>query len=237
MALFTEEAARACVRVRDGKRVFYLSTEDRLTPSARSWLEREHIPVLPAEQAKPKQYRTLFGAVLTEKPEHMTHLYPDVLVAKDHPRIVFRGMIDCLEAELLLCGKTAMEEGRSSLSAKLDEMLQAVRDLIRCDVLNEPVKVRRLCGFTEDEIHIRSHQPQQYYGQPHFMPSAKDSRLLLALNRLRTEVRRTELAAFTAFRTVDGNVEREDIVRTLNRMSSLVWIWMICLKKEEIHGS
>ena len=31
----TEDSARACVRVRDGKRVFYLGADDRLTPAAR----------------------------------------------------------------------------------------------------------------------------------------------------------------------------------------------------------
>ena len=35
MAVFTAESARANVRVRDGKRVFYLAEGDHLTPSAR----------------------------------------------------------------------------------------------------------------------------------------------------------------------------------------------------------
>jgi len=102
MAVYTEETARACVRVRDGKRVFFLDEKDRLTPAARSWLQREAIPILPAKQAPITQYQTLFGAVLSEKPEHMTHLYPTVLVMKNHPRIEFRGKLDALEAELLL---------------------------------------------------------------------------------------------------------------------------------------
>ena len=86
MAVYTEESVRANIRVRDGKRVFYQADGDHLTPSAREWLRQERIEILPAAEAKPKVYRTLTGAVLTEKPEHMTHLRADVLVPKDHEK-------------------------------------------------------------------------------------------------------------------------------------------------------
>ena len=236
MAVYTEETAKACVRVRDGRRVFFLDEHDRLTPAARSWLQREHIPIFPAQQAAISRYRTLFGAELSEKPEHMTHLYPTVLVLKDHPRIVFRGKIDCLEAELLLCASLALRQNRKDYADQLEEVLAAVRQLIRCDVLQENLEETALCGLTRQQLREHSHFPQKYYDQPHFMPSPRDSELLLALNRLRTVVRETELAAFRAFRTRDGAVEREDILQMLNRLSSLVWIWMIRLKKEETHG-
>ena len=35
MAVYTQDSVRANVRVRDGKRVFYLAPGDHLTPSAR----------------------------------------------------------------------------------------------------------------------------------------------------------------------------------------------------------
>ena len=101
--LYSEEAVRANIRNREGKRVFYLGKGDQLTSSARDWLSRERIEILPAEQAKPQRYRLLSGGYVEEKPEHMTHLNGDVLVPKNHPRIVFRGKMDKLEAELLLC--------------------------------------------------------------------------------------------------------------------------------------
>ena len=237
MAVYTEETARACVRVRDGKRVFFLDEKDRLTPAARSWLQREAIPILPAKQAQITQYQTLFGAVLTEKPEHMTHLYPTVLVMKNHPRIEFRGKIDALEAELLLCAQLAHSLQRTEYVSKLQEVLDYVRRMIRCDVLQEPFAQQTLCGFTDAQLREHSHHPQKYYDQPHFMPAPTDGRLLLALNRLRTMVRETELAACRAFLDRDGAVQREDLLRALNRLSSLVWIWMIQLKKENGCGS
>ena len=115
--LYTESMVRMNIRTRDGQRVFYLGKTDTLTPGARDWLSRERIPVLPAAEAKPEEYRLLNGAVFREKPEHMTHLHSNVLVPKTHPRIAFRGEMDSLEAELLLC--LHEERGCGSLDQQL----------------------------------------------------------------------------------------------------------------------
>ena len=72
--LYTEQNVRDNIRTREGKRVFYLREEDRLTSAARDYLRSEHIEILPAQQAKPDCYRLENGAILLEKPEHMTHL-------------------------------------------------------------------------------------------------------------------------------------------------------------------
>ena len=96
--LYTEDMVRQNLRNRAGKRVFYLAKGDTLTPGARDWLRQERVEILDAQKAKPDVYRLLNGAVLTEKPEHMTHLNAQVLVRKTHPRILFRGKMDLLEA-------------------------------------------------------------------------------------------------------------------------------------------
>ncbi len=231
MALFTEQAVRANIRVRDGKRVFYLGSHDQLTPSARQWLSHERVEIIPAGTLPKEQtYTTLFGGVLHEKPEHMTHLYGNVLVFKDHPRIVFRGMLDTLEAETLLCQKTAHQEGYTALPAALQQVLDFVRRLIPCDVLNEPVGEVSFGGMTPGQLREHSHYPQKYYDTPHFMPDYTMPQTMLALNHLRTVVRRTELAAYRAFRTEDGAVTRDDMILALNRLSSYLWILMIQLK-------
>lgn len=233
MALFTEQSVRACIRVKDGRRVFYLGPDDRLTPSAREWLQRENIEIIHGEQKAPKVYETLFGGTLTEKPEHMTHLRGNVLVFKDHPRIAFRGMIDLLEAEILLAQRTAHDTGYTRLAEDLEEVLTFVRNLIRADVLEEPVAEFHLLGLSPAELRERSHYPQKYYGQSHFMPSYHDPAALLAVNKVRTVVRQTELAAYRAFRDENGAVTRNDILLALNRLSSLCWILEIRLKAEE----
>ena len=220
--LYTEEMARMNIRNREGKRVFYLGKGDTLTPGARDWLSRERIQVLLAELAKPSEYRLLSGAVLREKPEHMTHLCGDVLVYKTHPRIRFRGAIDSLEAELMLC-QLDCEKWRKELG----EILNLARSLIRCDVMEEPVPEGKLCGLTEKELRQHSHRPQDFYGQTHFMPEYTDGAAVLHLNRCRTAARAAELAAAAAFTDENGSCTRVDILRALNRMSSMLYILMI----------
>ena len=182
--LLTEKEVRDNLRNRDGKRVFYLGKGDQLSSSARDFLCRERIEILPAEQAKPDRYRLLNGGYLEEKPEHMTHLNGEFLVPKTHPRIVFRGKMDTLEAELILCQLAA-----AHLEKPVGEILSLARLLIRCDVLQQAVPEEKLCGLTEAEIRTRSHFPQDYYGQPHFMPGMEDGMVMARLNRPRCAAR------------------------------------------------
>ena len=225
--LYTEEMARANIRNRDGKRVFFLGKGDTLTPGARDFLSRERIEILPGEQAKIQEYRLLNGAVLNEKPEQMTHLYGNVLVPKTHPRIAFRGAMDTLESELVLCQLKC-----PGWRQELGEILNLSRMLIRCEVMDEPVTEGKLCGLTEGEQRKHSHRPQDFYGQAHFMPEYTDGETVLLLNKCRCAARSAELAAARAFIRDDGTTERQDILKALNRMSSMLYILMIREKSQ-----
>ena len=218
--LYTKQAAQENIRNRDGKRVFYLGPSDKLTSDARDWLQGERIEILPASQAKPDRWKLLGGGYSEEKPEHMTHLDGQTLVPKTHPRIAFRGAMDTLEAELLLC---QMQTGEQ----RLQEVLELARQLLRCDVLGQAVPEQPLCGLTQHQLREHSHRPQDFYGQPHFMPSPGDSAVVLQLNRVRCAVRAAELAAAAAFCDRDGAPTRTDILRSLNRMSSMLYLLMI----------
>ena len=205
--LYDENAVRDNLRNREGRRVFYLGRGDQLTSTARDYLTRERIEILPAERA-----------VRGPKPEHMTHLNGDCLVEKTHPRIAFRGKLDSLEGELILC-QLALPE----LKDRLGELLALAREIMACDVLEKPLEERSLWGLTQSDLRRRSHFPQEFYGQPHFMPGAADGMTVARLNRLRTQVRETELAAAHAY---PGD-SRGDLLRALNRMSSGVYLLMI----------
>ena len=220
--LWDEQAVRANIRNRDGKRVYYLGKGDQLTSTARDYLRRERIEILPGSQARPERYRLLSGGYVEEKPEHMTHLNGEVLVLKTHPRIRFRGKMDTLEAELILCQRIP-----GAPEGALGEILDFARKILRCDVLEEPLRQDTLCGLTQDEQRGRSHMPQDYYGQPHFMPQASDGSVIAGLNRARCFAREAELAAVEAFSDREGNLLREDIPKALNRMSSMLYLLMI----------
>ena len=204
------------IRNRDGKRVFYLGKGDQLTSDARDYLTRERIEILPAEKARPERYRLLSGGYMEEKPERMTHLFGDVLVEKTHPRIAFRGAVDSLEAELLLCALAVPKWQK-----ELEEILSLARQLLRCEILGQPVEQLQLCGMNAKELRERSHRPQDFFSQAHFMPQVSDGAVVLQLNRVRCALRHTELMAVAAM------PDREDILQALNRMSSCVYILMI----------
>ncbi len=220
--LWSEDAVRQNIRNRAGKRVFYLGERDALTPSARDYLRRERIEVLPATQAKPEHYVLENGAYFPEKPENYTHLRGNILVPKTHPVIAFRGAIDTLEAELLLAQQAAPKD----LQGKVGEVLQFVRNILRWEVMQEPVKDTTLCGLSAHEQREHSHRPQDFYGQTHFMPDLSNGPAILQLNRARTAARAAELAGCRAF----PDRQREDLLLCLNRVSSMLYIFMIQLK-------
>lgn len=228
--LYSEEAARANVRSRDGRRVFFLGSGDNLTSAARDYLRRERIEILPAEAARPERFALLSGGYCEEKPEHMTHLDGVTLVPKTHPRILFRGKVDTLEAQLILCRLRVPR-----FSGELKEILDYTRLLLRCEVLGEPVPERGLLGLTESELRRRSHFPQDFYGQPHFMPESEDGQEITHLNLARCAAREAELAAAAAFTDAYGQVSRADLLRAMNRLSSAIYLLMIrqrALRKE-----
>ena len=220
--LYTETAVRANIRNLEGKRVFCLGSGDTLTPGARDWLRSEKIRIISPSEIRPERYALFSGGYLEEKPEHMTNLNREILVPKTHPRILFRGAMDTLEAELIL-SQLAVPR----LSGKLEEILSLARNILRCDVLDEPLEIPALWGLTEAELRHRSHFPQAYYGIAHFMPSAADGEAIARLNRARTASREAELKACAAFSDREGIPTRPDILRALNRMSSMLYLLML----------
>ena len=225
--LYGRKEVQENLRNKDGKRVFYLGKGHQLTSDARDWLNRERIEILPAEQAKPDGYRLLNGGQLREKPEHMTHLNREFLVPKTHPRIVFRGCIDTLEAALLL----AAEANGGIIRTQLEEALAYTRYLLGQEVLEEPILCKALGGMEEQQLRERSHRPQDFYGKPHFMPQPEDGKALLLVNFARCAARQAELAAVEAFLDKEGQPQRIDLLQALNRLSSFLYLIMIQLKE------
>jgi len=225
--LYDRKAVQENIRNKDGKRVFYLGKGHQLTSDAKDWLTSLRIPILPAEQAKPAEYRLQNGAVFAEKPEHMTHLNAEFLVEKTHPRIRFRGGMDSLEAALL----QAAAESEGGIRTQLEEALSYVRYLLGQEVLGEPIVCKALGGMDEKALRERSHRPQDFYGKPHFMPSPEDGKCLLLVNAARCKAREAELLAVNAFQNGEGLPTRLDLLQALNRLSSFLYLIMIQLRK------
>lgn len=179
------------------------------------------------------KFITVFGAKLDHKPEHMTHLRGNLLVFKNHKQIIFRGKMDTLEAKILETQILCKQKGKEKLIEDLQSILSFVRNITRSEVLNTPLEEINLLGLNESQIREISHNPKEHFGIGHEFPDYRMGDLVVYINSIRTLVRETELSAYEAFKDEYGNVSRNDIIRALNRLSSVCWIIMFKIRKDE----
>lgn len=220
------------------RKVKIVSPKDK--PLRKSNVEVEATEVPPAEMPevpgkaneadgsqKPKYVDEATGAYYYQKPEHMTQLTGNKLVAKDDKRIVFRGKLDSLESLFVLNQTILLEMGEDkSIVEDLEDVLCSIREMMRCDVLDEPFTRDTIIGLTHAELREHSHHPMKYYQVKQMvLPSYKLGKTYALLNQMRTAVRETEVSAATAFHNGKG-YDRSDIIEELNRMSSAMHILM-----------
>ena len=109
---------------------------------------------------------------------------------------------------------------------RLEDVLTSIREMMRCDVLEEPFTRETIIGLTHAELREHSHYPMKYYKVKQMvLPSYKLGKTYALLNQMRTAVRETEVAAATAFHN-GKSYDRGDIIEELNRMSSAMHILM-----------
>ena len=81
---------------------------------------------------KPKYVDYETNAYYYEKPEHMTQLFGNKLVCKDHPRILFRGKLDALQADVVLAQAMIQTAGGSAtLLNDLGDILKDLREMMK----------------------------------------------------------------------------------------------------------
>jgi ethanolamine utilization cobalamin adenosyltransferase len=251
LKVITEAILRSELRGSEPE-TYYIEKGKLLSPAAREYLQQRKIKIantsnaepektdiseskIPEEKPEPQSkpdaifvdYET--GAYYTEKPEHMTHLYGNVLVIKNHPRIVFRGKIDSLQA-LIVLNQTilAEKEENQKIITDLSEILGILRKIMRCDVMDEELNNETILGFTHAWLRERSHNPMKYYNiKPMILPDYTLGKTYAILNHLRTAIREVEVAASEAFRA-GTKCTKVDIIEELNRLSSALHI-MMCM--------
>ena len=173
MKAITEEQLR--LELRNTQPDTYFVPEGKLlTPAAREYLQQRKIKIGKGEgngaaprivatelppvpevaqtapaMPKPKYIDYETGAFYLEKPEHMTQLVGNKLVPKDHPRILFRGKLDSLQALVVLDQALIAEGGGSKkLIDDLADVLHTLREMMRCDVLDEIFQKDTVIGLT-----------------------------------------------------------------------------------------
>lgn len=210
-----------------------------VTPLAREYLRdrgielvvREPSAVMPQTPMGKAgaRYRILTtGEATNQKPEEMTHLYGNVLVPKNHPRILFRGKLDSLEAKIMESQTVAVEDGYPQVATQLEEFFRLTQCILGAEVKGTVLPDITLMGMDSARLRHYSHHIKEELGIDHPVPHYSMGKLCVTLNSLRTAVRETELAAVSAF-CEEGVQQRGDLVEALNRMSSGVYI-ILCRK-------
>ncbi len=196
---------------------YALPADAKLTPAARQYLA--DLRLLPPER----------GALCVppttgrRKPEDYTHLTAKELVRKDHPRIIFRGKLDLLQADILLVQVAADRLHAPELVRKLGDALTLVRRILAADFKGTPLGPWTLDGMDEAKTHEASHHPERYGAKRHILPDASHGELATLINRLRAFARETEVLAVSVY-TKEGSNGREDLILALNRLSSYLYV-------------
>ena len=164
------------------------------------------------------------GKPYAEKPENMTHLSGNRLVPKSHPRIALRAKLDAVQGEIIrlqcLCG----EMRRQDLVRDLSEVLECVRTVLGCEVKEQAMPAFCMFGMDAEALRKASHNVRESVGIDHPIPDCRMGRICAELNCLRTGIREAELAAVAAFEQDPG---RQDLILTLNRLSSAVYLLFV----------
>lgn len=243
MGVITESMLRNELRKKTMTQ-YCVEKTDVITPSARTFLREKGIELIvgqpeikeskqevvqtetpKVEAPKAKYICEYTGAFFSEKPEHMTQLYSNHLVYKNHKRIIFRGKMDTFIAKLI--DLQLRLDKNEKVNKDLEEVLKYARNIFNSEFMENELQDLLVFGMDDAEIREHSHHPQKYYKVDHlFAIDSKSTPLAVMLNVLRAESREVEISAVEAF--CDGKkVERQDILRALNRLSSLIYIMML----------
>jgi ethanolamine utilization cobalamin adenosyltransferase len=204
---------------------FCLPEGAKLTPAARQFLNDHRIKLISSPQT---QAASLIPSQTPEgkKPEHFTHLWGSTLTPKTHPRIKLRGKLDSFQALLIAVIIEVNSQGYLELAQDLKELLNYVRQILAAEVKGEDLPPLTWRGYSDESIHKFSHNPQEQFGIGHLLPDPEQGKIMAALNCLRTKIREVELCAVETFYRGEL-VEREDIIKSLNRLSSLIYVLML----------
>lgn len=179
------------------------------------------------KESKTKKVYTdyITGAVYEKKPEYMTQIFGNHLVVKNHKRIILRGKFDILQAETVRYWKKYQKNNK--LEADFAETYRYVRDLFISEMVDSEFTDRNILGYDIDTLKDITHNTHKYYNTGHlFEINASYDEKVIDINCLRALSRECELSAVEAFYN-NGKVERSDMLKALNRLSSIFYLMML----------
>lgn len=249
--VLTEDKLKNLYRKEEFKK-YVVENGTIMTPSARQFLADKGIEIVKEEAVEEKtavqekviervvekaitpKYIGVAGESYFEKPEHMTQISGNILVKKNDERIIFRGKLDSLQAKWLILQKEFENYGNEKLQKDMGSVTIFIKKIVSAEVLDMEMEEIKVLEETLDKIKEISHNPKKFFGIGHlFDISIKNSILVLKLNEMRSNSREIEIAGVTAFLNEKGIVAKKEILKALNRLSSVIYVMMLKGEKGE----
>lgn len=213
------EARRLTVKYRDEQGRLYRESEDGEAAAL------EPVHGLTGSSEKLVACCQLCRQPAEHKPEGMTHLNAHELVAKNDPRLRLRSQLDAAIALAVWLQVELREPGE--LALWLGDIRSVLGQVMRADVLGEPLAGFAIGGLADDALHRLSHAPLKYLGHDHLVPELAHGRTCVLLNLLRAKVREVEVCAAEVFMGAGYQLQRKDLLHALNRLSSALYVAML----------
>lgn len=249
--VLTEDKLKSLYKKEEFKK-FIVENGTIITPSARQFLTDKGIEVVKEGAVEEKtpvhekvveriiektitpKYIGLAGESYFEKPEHMTQISGNILVNKNDKRIIFRGKLDSLKSKWLILQKELENYGNEKLNKDMESVTDFIKKIVLAEVLDTELEEIKVLGETLDKIKEMSHNPKKFFEIGHmFDISVKNSMLVLKLNEMRSNCRECEITGVTAFLTEKGIDEKKEMLKALNRLSSVIYVMMLKGEKGE----
>ncbi|OQB24698.1 MAG: Cobalamin adenosyltransferase [Firmicutes bacterium ADurb.Bin182] len=151
------------------------------------------------------------------KQQFYTSLNNESMVRKDDKRIVFRGLLDGVMADICFCAALAYNEGNAMLCSRLQELNECCKAVMSAHVKGTEPVLPKIGGKDLKTLHEMSHDPGKFFGCGHFLPEPEQGLALAWLNVLRTGIRDAERAC---------EEENQGIQNAMNWMSGAVFVMM-----------
>ena len=249
--VLTEDKLKNLYRKEEFKK-YVVENGTIMTPSARQFPADKGIEIVKEEAVEEKtavqekviervvekaitpKYIGVAGESYFEKPEHMTQISGNILVKKNDERIIFRGKLDSLQAKWLILQKEFENYGNEKLQKDMESVAIFIKKIVSAEVLDMEMEEIKVLEETLDKIKEISHNPKKFFGIGHlFDISIKNSILVLKLNEMRGSSREIEIAGVAAFSNEKGIIIKKEILKALNRLSSVIYVMMLKGEKGE----
>lgn len=181
----------------------------------------EYIPIHPLLNNEKKENTLDFSHIPHVK--NYTALNAHENIFKGDINIKFRAELDdCIAHTLFL---ESLTEDKKVISW-LMSIRSILGNVMAATCMDMALQIFEIDGLDAEKIHQFSHNPLKHLEHDHIVPTFEHGKECIRINTLRTKIRLAEVSAYKIYAD-EHNIQRPDILYTLNRLSSACYVLMI----------